>query len=497
MVKKGSITVFLTLMLSLILSLICTSIESVRMAAARTQILSGVDVGLYSLFGQYDRTVLRDFDLFLVDGSCGGGTLKMANIYQNMESYIKPVLKQNSQKLSIQQGGFTGYRLITDEDGEVFYHQVIQYMKDTLGGQGAQLLISKMQERETQTRTAKEKGSELESGSALKSYESEMDRAAQDSRQMEEAQKAAAEAANQGDGDFVQEETLPVQSSKPVVNPITTIKRIMDMGILELVIPSGSSVSGRTLEKNTLLSARTLQTGMSLPDTVEKDTSYTSSLLYQEYLMQKLGNFMDPSQYGLSYQIEYILAGKYSDRDNLASIAEELLLIREGVNLTSLMADSSKRAQAAALALAIASAFLVPPASGVIESALILCWSFAESVLDVRELFSGGKVPLVKSSAGWQLSLENLPYLLQEMDSARKNDQSGLSYEDYLQILLLAKGKSDKIMRGMDMIEASIRGQTGRSDFRLDSGLVAIEVSLDVKANKRKTFTVTRQYSYD
>jgi hypothetical protein len=213
--------------------------------------------------------------------------------------------------------------------------------------------------------------------------------------------------------------------------------------------------------------------------------------------MQKLGNFMDPSQYGLSYQIEYILAGKYSDRDNLASIAEELLLIREGVNLTSLMADSSKRAQAAALALAIASAFLVPPASGVIESALILCWSFAESVLDVRELFSGGKVPLVKSSAGWQLSLENLPYLLQEMDSARKNDQSGLSYEDYLQILLLAKGKSDKIMRGMDMIEASIRGQTGRSDFRLDSGLVAIEVSLDVKANKRKTFTVTRQYSYD
>ena len=36
--KKGSITIFLALILSLLLSLVCTSIESVRMAAARTQI---------------------------------------------------------------------------------------------------------------------------------------------------------------------------------------------------------------------------------------------------------------------------------------------------------------------------------------------------------------------------------------------------------------------------------------------------------------------------
>ena len=54
-VKKGSITIFLALILSLVLSLVCASIESVRMAAARTQILNSMDIGLYSLFGQYDR----------------------------------------------------------------------------------------------------------------------------------------------------------------------------------------------------------------------------------------------------------------------------------------------------------------------------------------------------------------------------------------------------------------------------------------------------------
>lgn len=42
-VKKGSITIFLALILSLILSLVSASIESVRMSAARTQILNSMD----------------------------------------------------------------------------------------------------------------------------------------------------------------------------------------------------------------------------------------------------------------------------------------------------------------------------------------------------------------------------------------------------------------------------------------------------------------------
>ena len=39
-----------------------------RMAAARTQILSGLDIGLYSLFGQYDRELLKEYDLFFLNG---------------------------------------------------------------------------------------------------------------------------------------------------------------------------------------------------------------------------------------------------------------------------------------------------------------------------------------------------------------------------------------------------------------------------------------------
>ena len=65
---------------------------------------------------------------------------------------------------------------------------------------------------------------------------------------------------------------------------------------------------------------------------------------------------------------------------NLKSVARRLLLVREGVNAAFLMADPAKRAQMHGLALAIASAFLIPPAAVIIEAALLFCWSFWRKV---------------------------------------------------------------------------------------------------------------------
>jgi len=93
-VKKGSITIFLALILSLVLSLVCASIESVRMAAARTQILNSMDIGLYSLFGQYDRTLLEDYELFALYAG-GKEELDMASVYDDFQTYMKPVTEQS------------------------------------------------------------------------------------------------------------------------------------------------------------------------------------------------------------------------------------------------------------------------------------------------------------------------------------------------------------------------------------------------------------------
>lgn len=484
MAGKGSITIFLTLILGLLLALVCTSIESVRMAAARTQILGSLDIGLYSLFAQYDKALWEKYDLFFLDGSNGGGTLKMADVYDNMESYIKPVLKQNSQKLSLEEGGFTGYRLATDEDGEVFYSQIVGYMQDTLGLQGIRLLTEKMKDRENKIGQAEKEGRHAQQSDSIGSYEKEMNEAAQRSQEAEQERE----------DNKANNNSEPV--SAPAQNPIATIKRIMKMGILELVIPTGKGVSDALVAKDTLVSGRNLQKGMAMFEEVKKDSSYSSQLLFQQYLMDKLGNYIRPASKGLNYQIEYILYGKDNDLDNLKAMAKKLLLVREGINFAHLLADPGKRAQAGALAAAIASAFLVPPAAVAIEGALLLCWAFGESILDVRELMCGGKVPLVKSSSDWQLSLEKLPSLLQNLDTERKGASDGMSYEDYLQVFLAMQGKREKVWRGMDMVEESIKSLPQRSGFCLDSCISAIEAFIDVKANNRKTYTAVRQYSY-
>ena len=193
MVKRGSITVFLALTLGLILALLSSGLESARMAAARTQILNGMDIGLYSLFGQYNKSLLKDFDLFAVDGACGGKEMNLASVYDNLESYMKPVMKQNSQKLSVQQGGISGYLLMTDSDGEVFYQQAVQYMKETLGSHGAKLLLNKIRDMQKKTIEAERQGNEIESKGTIENYESEMDSAQQKSQALLEEKKKQAE----------------------------------------------------------------------------------------------------------------------------------------------------------------------------------------------------------------------------------------------------------------------------------------------------------------
>ena len=341
--ERGSITLFLALILSLLLSLVCTSIESVRMASARTQILNSMDIGLYSVFGQYDRKLLEEYDLFALDGSMGGGQLNLAKICDNLESYMKPVLKQNSQKLELHQSGLTGYRLLTDECGEVFYQQIVQYMQETLGSQGVQLLLNKMSDRERKTEEADLKAKQAETGGSIDRYDSEMNQASQKSRQ------AAQEAENrqQQEGQI---STQPAPTQPQADNPISIIKRIMKMGILELVLPPGREISTRTVSKDTMVSGRQLQQGMEMPDGVTADSSYTSGVLFQQYLMNHLGNYTDPSKESLAYQMEYVFGGRDNDIDNLKSVASKLLFIREGVNFACLMADNVKRTEAQALA---------------------------------------------------------------------------------------------------------------------------------------------------
>lgn len=482
---------FLALVLSLLVALTASCLASAQMAAARVQIACGLDIGLYSLFAQYDSCLLEEFDLFYLDGSFGGEQLNLSKVYDTVADYMKPVLNQNYQNLTLDSGGITGFRLATDNQGASFRSQVITYMEETLGSQGIRLLLEKIERGSNDVQEQQNTKADAQLGGSPEDYDRILEEAAanQPGSTDEEGSPVAPD-------DTVTE--IPTVTPEPIANPIDTIRQIQNMGILELILPNAQSVSQKTADLSTLASHRTLQQGMGAITAQNSRDSATDKILFQEYLLLKSGNYRNPVSDGiLSYPIEYIIGGNSSDIENLKSTANRLLLIREGINFVYLLTDAAKRSQASALAAAIASALLVPMAAGIVEMVLLACWAFAESILDLRELFDGGKIPLIKTAENWQIALENLGQLLGRLDTDRKEDSEGLSYEDYLRVLLFMESSQSQTLKCMDVFELTVRGKEGYSSFCMDSCIDALEIEMDVNANSRKTFQVRQQYGYN
>lgn len=483
--QRGSMTVFLALVLSLLVALVAACLASVQQAAARVQIANGADIGLYSLFAQYDPCLLEEYGLFYVDLGYGQEEFQLSRAYDTVTDYMEPVLRQNYQSLAIETGGITSYTLATDGQGHSLKEQVAAYMKATLGTQGVEALAERIFRDKNTVENQEQTKEGAESGNTIEDYDRVLEEAAREQENQEETIS-----------DPSQEIPVePIEPIEPVENPIDTIRRVKNMGILELVVKNPENISQKSTALSNLASHRKLQQGMGYNS--QGETSMADQILFQEYMLEKLGNYRQPAQEGLlSYPMEYVVGGKESDMENLKAVANRLLLIREAANFVYLLGDGSSRTKSHALAAAISAALLIPMAEGLIEMVLLACWAYGESLLDVRCILEGGRIALGKTAATWQLSLENLPGILENLDSGVNGQEEGMDYKDYLRIMLYLDKPREQIMAYVDAFELSIRGKDTYENFRMDYCMAAMEVSIDVNANKRKTYEVKRQYSY-
>ena len=173
-----------------------------------------------------------------------------------------------------------------------------------------------------------------------------------------------------------------------------------------------------------------------------------------------------------------------------------LLALREAANLVYLAKDAQKQGEMEAMAGVIAASFGVPAAMPVVKMALAVCWAFAESILDLRELLDGGKVALFKTAESWQLSLEQLPKLLETGDQSRKNAPGGMEYSDYLRLLLMQKSGKAVTFGAMDLVEYNMRTEQQQPGFRLDCCVDELEAGFTAVIGKRE-YEITRNYGYE
>ena len=182
----------------------------------------------------------------------------------------------------------------------------------------------------------------------------------------------------------------------------------------------------------------------------------------------------------MAYELEYILNGKTSDKENLKSTVNSLLLMREGLNLFSAWKDPVLSSQAETAAATLVGWTGVYPAIKLTQFTMIVGWSFAEAIVDVRTLLSGGNIPIIKNSESWTLEFSQIADFLDGDLFLTAKENNGLSYDEYLRLLLYAQGRSDRRYHTMDVIQLRMREKN--PDFSMADCLGAVQVKASMKA---------------
>ena len=263
---------------------------------------------------------------------------------------------------------------------------------------------------------------------------------------------------------------------------IDAINEIASSGLLGFL---AGDVSEKETDKSAFPSV-TVGKISAAEDTEEEKESLLSVVankaLFSEYILEHLGTCREKKDNTvLDYEVEYVLGGKKSDKENLSSVIGKIVLIRSGLNLVSLLQDGEKRSQTYALASGIIGFTGQPILIKIVQLLIIAAWATAESLTDAKALLEGKKVPTLKKPEDWNLSLEGIKNFSEDA-IVGKDCKSGLTYEDYLRILLLMQNRKKQCFRTMDILQANMCANENEN-FRFKDSITAIRLETEYSAN--------------
>ena len=476
--RRGYMTVFLTLSLTLILSLVLALIEGARISAVRMKFECVADIGMNSVLAEFHRELLEQYDLLFVDMSYGGTYADIGNTEEHLRSYIQKNLRPDAPNASWR--GFRDflamdagrahigqYSIASDDDGAVLKRQVTDYMADYPIGaimEKVGLGASEIESYGLETRNIE---------GERQSYEAQIDEIGLPVEEVEEG----------------------VYEEVALNNPADVANATRSSGVLNLVLDNPAQVSAVKVSPEDYISHRTLMKGTGLCAEAAEISGEPNELIFQTYLFEKCGFYgreMEKSL--LKYQIEYILAGRDTDWQNLEYVAKRLLRWREVANVIYILTDSAKIAEAEAMALGLTAVVLSPELAEPVKYTILFAWAYLESLQDVKTLLSGGRVPVYKTAADWKTGLKGILNVKGSLvpDSGGR----GLSYEEYLRIMLFLQGQHDRTFRAMDVMEMDIRRTPGNARFRLDACFDTYQADLSVSSGFGYSCEMSRRYGF-
>lgn len=164
----------------------------------------------------------------------------------------------------------------------------------------------------------------------------------------------------------------------------------------------------------------------------------------------------------LRSEIEYLVYGNQSDSANEAAVYATIFAERMANNMIALYAEKTINAACHAAAAAASAATLGTVPEPVFFWIFLTAWVTMETIIEMDYLILGGyKIPILKTAKN----------VLTKNPANVKIENYGrtgifVSYEDYLLLLLLIKGKEKRMMRSADLIEMNMKN-AGNTDFTM------------------------------
>lgn len=453
--EEGSVTVFLSLVLVLVLSFLFSLLEGARVFYLNGKAEMMTDVCLQSMFGNYHAGIWQDYHLLFIDGSWDGEEFSkevfVSKAMDELEENLSFAMEHKGSpfwdltKLQAAEFALSGYELATDDEGAVFQGQAAAQMKLEAAADALDELLSLQEmadDTEDKKQDAKEKWSKA--WGALELAQEEQMQESEDNESGKEEDRS-----NSGKQEIPQSKEVETE----LENPMEYVKRLRGNAVLGLVVKDMAGLSEKTAGQTAPLKSKKLSQGNLR---TESGNVVSGRLWMQYYIQNYFSNYLaeskkGPSEKRLDYEMEYIIGGKPSDRENLEMVVYELLGIREALNFTTIMRDAAKKGLALEIATATVGFTGLLPLIKAVQIGILLSWSFVESVLDIRSLLEGGKIPFLKRTDQWASDLSDSKGTV-ESGKRSDSDEEGMDYVQYLQLLFLLLSSETINYRCMDLI---------------------------------------------
>lgn len=450
--NKGQITVFMCLLILSLLLTGLTALEVIHISNEKARSAEAVNGAVTSIKADYNRTLFDDYHLLLLDKNYYG--YGEGGLEEQMKDYLEYTLNQAgmSEEYDVEQVALSDYAGVLDNDCEALKSQITEYMK----------IYSEVFVVQNLTDMIINGG---------------------------DVSETAEDAVNTG-----QNEENTEESDWEGEDPRDAVEDVTSVGLLSLVVPDGISPSKDEIDlsgmpsKNINENDEDVEDDFSFDDMEELSNLLGTSnsdciMALQEniygiaYVMECFDYFTCDNDYDneLECEVEYIIAGKDNDYDNLQSVVNRIMLHRIGFNFVSLLGDNTRIAEVESIALVIA---LLPGITyGVAKYLLLGCWAYAETVVEIKSLLAGNSIPYIKTPESWLTDINNLGNIANISDSGYEGTD-GIDYKGFLMIFLAEKADV-MYYRLADVIQLNMRAENDK--FLLEDYICAFRVDFKIR----------------